>query len=307
MGTNEVDAALAAAPAEVGARLLALTEDQWFDRKSAAIAPKDLATALVAFANAEGGIVVVGASNGQVRGLVDARKKINNLRQASVNFTVPPVRVRVREIECVNDDGDPDVLLAVHVDVGERVHELTNGECYLRVGDSSHKLSYVQRQELEFDKGQAQFDGYTAAGASLDDLNSSLVNNYRSRTGASGTTEALLGARGLLDRRGGLTNAAYLLFGQHPQDLFPQAYVRVLRFLTRERGTGARLGLDDAADIRVEGPIPLVIQRARAEIDKLLPRRRALSADRGTFEPVPIIPTDAWLEGLVNAVVHRSY
>ena len=219
MGTNEVDAALAAAPAEVGARLLALTEDQWFDRKSAAIAPKDLATALVAFANAEGGIVVVGASNGQVRGLVDARKKINNLRQASVNFTVPPVRVRVREIECVNDDGDPDVLLAVHVDVGERVHELTNGECYLRVGDSSHKLSYVQRQELEFDKGQAQFDGYTAAGASLDDLDSSLVNNYRSRTGASGTTEALLGARGLLDRRGGLTNAAYLLFGQHLQDL----------------------------------------------------------------------------------------
>jgi ATP-dependent DNA helicase RecG len=65
MGTNEVDAALAAAPAQVGARLLALTEDQWFDRKSAAIAPKDLAMALVAFANAEGGMVVVGARTGR--------------------------------------------------------------------------------------------------------------------------------------------------------------------------------------------------------------------------------------------------
>jgi ATP-dependent DNA helicase RecG len=307
MGTNEVDAALSASPADVGARVLALVEDQWFDRKSAAIAPKDLAVALVAFANAEGGIVVVGASNGQVRGLAGNRKKINELRQASVNFTVPPVRARVREVECVNDDGEPDVLLAVHVEVGERVHELTNGECYLRVGDSSHKLSYVQRQELEFDKGQAQYDGYTATGASLDDLDAALVNNYRSRTGASGSNEELLGARGLLDRRGGLTNAAYLLFGQHPQDLFPQAYVRVLRFLTPERGTGARLGLDDDADIRIEGPIPLVIQRARNEIDKLIPRRRALSAASGSFEPTPLIPPDAWLEGLVNAVVHRSY
>lgn len=307
MGTNEVDAALAAGPREVGRRVLALTEDQWFDRKSAAIAPKDLAVALVAFANAEGGIVVVGASNGQVRGLASARKKINELRQASVNFTVPPVRARVREIDCINDDGGPDVLLAVHVDVAERVHELTNGECYLRVGDSSHKLSYVQRQELEFDKGQAQYDGYAATGVTLQDLDATLVNNYRSRTGATGTTEELLGARGLLDRAGGLTNGAYLLFGQHPQDLFPQAYVRVLRFLTRERGTGARLGLDDDADIRVEGPIPLVIQKARREVEKLLPRRRALSPATGSFEAVPIIPTDAWLEGLVNAVVHRSY
>lgn len=89
--------------------------------------------------------------------------------------------------------------------------------------------------------------------------------------------------------------------------MFSQAYVRVLRFLTRERGTGARLGLDDDADIRVEGPIPLVIQGARTHIEKLVPQRRALSSTHGTFDPVPIIPTEAWLEGVVNAVIHRSY
>src|SRR4051812_13156185 len=122
MGTNEVDAALAASVADVGPRVLALAEDQWFDRKSAAIAAKDLAVALVAFANAEGGIIVIGASNGQVRGLAANRKRLNELRQTSVNFTAPPVRVHVREVECLNDDGAPDILLAIHVDVGERVH-----------------------------------------------------------------------------------------------------------------------------------------------------------------------------------------
>jgi ATP-dependent DNA helicase RecG len=233
-GTNEVDAALAAGPAEVGVRILGLAEDQWFDRKSAAIAPKDLAVALVAFANAEGGILVVGASNGRVRGLAAARKKINELRQTPV-FTVPPVRVRTRELDCINDDGDPDILLVMHVEVGERVHELTNGGCYLRVGDASHKLSYVQRQELEFDKCQAQYAGHPAVGMSLDDLDAKLVNNYRRRAGSSGSIESLLGARGLLDRSGNLTNAAYLLFGRHPQDLFPQAYTALPYPRTRYR------------------------------------------------------------------------
>jgi ATP-dependent DNA helicase RecG len=37
------------------------------------------------------------------------------------------------------------------------------------------------------------------------------------------------------------------------------------------------------------------------------PRRRALSSAAGTFEDVPLVPEDAWLEGVVNAAVHRSY
>jgi ATP-dependent DNA helicase RecG len=36
------------------------------------------------------------------------------------------------------------------------------------------------------------------------------------------------------------------------------------------------------------------------------PTRRALGRG-GTFEDVPLVPEDAWLEALVNAVVHRSY
>lgn len=37
-----------------------------------------------------------------------------------------------------------------------------------------------------------------------------------------------------------------------------------------------------------------------------MPRVRALAAS-GRFEPRPIIPKGAWLEGVVNAVPHRSY
>lgn len=88
--------------------------------------------------------------------------------------------------------------------------------------------------------------------------------------------------------------------------MFPEAHIRVLRFLTTERGTGARLGLEDSADVRIEGPIPRAINQASKVIDDLIPRRRSLQ-ESGKFEGRPIVPRDAWLEGLVNAVIHRSY
>lgn len=109
MTINEVETALAAPPTEVGSLLLAAPEDQWFDRKSVLVAPRDLAPAIVAFANAEGGTIVVGLHNGKVQGIDSNRRKVNDFRQVPIDFTIPPVRVRFNEVECVNDEGTADI------------------------------------------------------------------------------------------------------------------------------------------------------------------------------------------------------
>ncbi|MQA32833.1 ATP-binding protein [Modestobacter roseus] len=306
MTANEVDAALSAPRAEVGKRLLGLIEDQWFDRKSIKLAAKDVAVPLTAFANAEGGTLVIGLHNGKVEGTRTNRKKLNDLRQAPIDFTVPPVRALFEEVPCVNDAGEDDELLVARIDPGERVHELPNGDCYLRIGDESRRLNYQQRTELEFDKGQAQYDGFAAKGVTASDLDSRLLENYRERVGSTGTVTGLLQARSLLTRAGEMTNAGYLLFGKNPQDLFPQAFIRVVKFLDVERGTGARLGIEEGSDYRIEGPIPWAIQEASRIIEREVPSRRRL-VESGRFEGRPIVPRDAWLEGLVNAVIHRSY
>ena len=164
MIVKRVDAALALPAGETGTALLELPEDQWFDRKSVRVSPKDLGPALTAFANADGGRVVIGLHDGQVEGCRQYPAKMNAFRQAAIDFTVPPIRMTVSEVECVNSRGEDDTLLVLRVDPGERVHEVRNGECYLRVGDETKKLGYPQRQELEFDKGQAQFDGFPCPG-----------------------------------------------------------------------------------------------------------------------------------------------
>ncbi len=55
--------------------LLETHEDQWFDRKSARVKPRALADALIGFANAEGGIVAVGLSDGHVEGTERRRSR----------------------------------------------------------------------------------------------------------------------------------------------------------------------------------------------------------------------------------------
>jgi len=66
--TIHVTHALTRPPPEVGDRLLHLTEDQWFDRKSVRISAQKLVDAEISFANAEGGTLVVGLSGAAVEG-----------------------------------------------------------------------------------------------------------------------------------------------------------------------------------------------------------------------------------------------
>lgn len=301
----ELDRALAAPADQILDALLRMPEGQWYERKSARISPRELAIPMIAMGNAEGGVIVVGLRDGTAEDLAPHPERVNALTQASADFTRPPVRARQRDIECLDHNGRPIHLLTFEIAPGETVHEAVSGECYLRVGHESRKLGFTQRQELTYDRGQAPFDG-TPSGAAMAELRAGLIEDLRQATGATRGVESLMSARSLVRPDGQLTVAAYLLFGEHPTERMPHAHVRVLRYSEIERGSGSRLSLDAAFDHRCEGPIPDVLTEAVEAVERAIPRRRALAAS-GRFEAIPLVPRDAWLEGLVNAVIHRSY
>ncbi|MDN5896975.1 MAG: putative DNA binding domain-containing protein, partial [Nocardioides sp.] len=294
---------LAAAPPEDRLqRLISAPEDQWFDRKSARIAPKDLARALVAFSNAEGGTVVIGIRDGAFDGGLLSPEKENAIRQTAVDFTLPPVRMEISRIALDNGRS----MLRLDIPPSEHVHETISGEVYLRVGDESKKLTYAQRRELDYDRGSSHFEHEPIQDIALGDLVPEEFARYRSAIGATADDATALRARSLMRRDGALTQAAALLFAEHPQEWLPQAFVRVTRFSNDSPGTGSRQNMESGKDERFEGPIPRIIDSAAACIKSWMPHRRALGTS-GRFSDQPIVPTDAWLEGLVNAVVHRSY
>jgi len=299
-----VDHALALPPQLVGEALRVAVEDQWFDRKSARIRPRALGDALIGFANADGGLIVVGLSDGRVEGTDRLGAARNDLMQSALDFCVPPPHVTSRLVPCVNDAGEPDHLLAFEIRPSEGVvHANAKDEVYLRVGDENRRLTFAQRQELTFDRGPASYEARPLEGAALEDLEDPLVQEYVVAVRASDASR-LFRARGLVDDNGTVNVAGWLLFAAHPQARLPEAHVRILRYRGSERGTGARQQL--VSDLRCEGPIPHVLGQARGEIREVQPTRRALGR-AGRFEDIPIVPEDAWLEGVVNAVVHRSY
>ncbi len=122
MSTVHVESALVAPPNEVGSILAGIPEDQWFERKSARIAARDLADWLIGLGNADGGIIVVGIRSGKVEGTDRLPDKHNEQMQASIDFCEPPVRVRQRILDCENERGNPDHLLVIEVEPSDVVH-----------------------------------------------------------------------------------------------------------------------------------------------------------------------------------------
>ena len=286
------------------ARILTETpEGQWFERKSARSGLDVIARSLIGFANAEGGLLAIGISEGRVEDVSAHRR--NEIRRVPLTHCAPAPRVHFHEITAEQPGAEARIMLA-EVEPGEGLHETTGGDCYLRVGDSTTKLSAAQREELAYDRGSAHFEARPMPGVSIADLDPAQVQTLRSTLGVSGTDHQLLAARSLLSSRGEVSVAGYLLLAEHPQTLMPHAHVRILRYLSPAPGTGARHTMADDGDRRIEGPLPKVLEAATRQIDEWMPNRRALKAD-GRFGPVQVVPRDAWLEGLVNAVVHRSY
>jgi ATP-dependent DNA helicase RecG len=94
MGTVAAEKALNGPPEEVGPGLLGLRESQWLERKSNRIAPRDLANILIWFANADGGLVVVGLHGGTIEGASLVPGRLDGQMQANIDFCQPPVRAR---------------------------------------------------------------------------------------------------------------------------------------------------------------------------------------------------------------------
>ena len=290
-------------PEEVTERLLAEPEGQWYDRKSARIKPRQLAESLVAMANAEGGLLVIGLHNDRCEGVDRADAMQNGWRQAGYDFTRPPVQFAVALLDCINSAGRADHLLALSVSPSEHVHATAKDEAFLRVGDENRRLSFERRLELRYDRGDTTFEITPVRERAHGELDEAKLAAYAERVGHP-DPRRLLQARDLVGADGAARTAAALLFGAEPQRGFPAAWVRILRYQGNERLTGEEQNL--LRDERCEGTLPEQIDAAAAVLREILPRRKALGAD-GRFGWFGLIPEQAWLEALVNAVIHRAY
>ena len=286
-------------------------ENLYFDRKRAKISNQDLANEIASFANANGGVIVVGVTdNGEIEGFNKyGLNKLNECQKVVTNYlkTTPNYRIELINIE--NNKKEKDIIVLFHIEPSMNTVVRNNkDEVYLRQGDSSIKLNAEQIRSLEYDRKERNFELEILNGTSINDIDIDVVNIYKNRIGASElSNEQVLKSRGFLVEKEGnlhLTKAGMLLFGKNPFIYLPNARVRVLKF----DGTDFQIGADMniIKDRTFDKCLYRILDEAKEFINSQLREFTHLNPN-GIFETVPEYPEFAWYEGLVNAVTHRDY
>ncbi|WP_455655269.1 ATP-binding protein [Phascolarctobacterium sp.] len=280
-------------------------EGLYFDRKSSRISPKDIVKPIIAFANANGGALIIGAEDDKsLTGFNYTNSHTEEeYRTAIIRNCIPVPRFRIEKIPY--DKGENDFVLLILVDLSvNQVIKTTNEKVYLRSADQSIELTHSQITALEYDKGQRFFEDQILEDATFNDVDETLLNSYKEKMKATSKTSIeILEARGLI-RNGKLTNAAILLFGKNPTKFLPGARIRFIRYNGKKAGFGQNINI--IKEETFDDSIPTVINKIAFLVKSQLRDFQTLTND-GKFEVIQEYPEFAWFEGIVNALTHRDY
>ena len=289
------------------------TEFQVFDRKSARIDAKALAVLLIAFANADGGTAAVGVeNNGEITGVDGMQEHINELLRAGLDYCVPSILTTHEYMDVTDSKGQKNHIILMRVAPSMKVHANQADEVFYRVGDKSKKLTFAQRTQLMYAKGERFFENAPVHDARMEDLDLGLVEDYIKRLDYGKGVDAFIKENGFLTRvedfrgeqREYLTSAAVLLFGKNPQRFFQRAQVRVIRY----EGTEAKVGteMNVVKDVVFTGPILKLTDDVLAFV-KTQVKEHTYLGQGGRFRTDEQYPEFCWTEICVNSICHRDY
>ncbi len=289
------------------------SENKYLDRKSGQIKPSDLAPHISAFANADGGTLVIGISDKKriLEGINSCGDvKINEFINAPKDCCRPMPRYREEFLDITNESGEQDRILLLHIEPSiDQVIRTSNDRTYLRIGDKSKELLGENLRNLEYEKGSRHFEEEINKNATIEDLDQELIDSYKERIGAEGIdTHQVLVARGFIQNSGEteyLTNAAVLLFAKNIMRFNMNCRIRFIRIDGREMQVGENYNV--IKDKSIDEPILRLVVVAKAFIADQLREFTKQEHGSGKFVESPEYPEFPWVEGIINAVAHRDY
>lgn len=286
-------------------------EDQTFDCKSIQIDPKALAVTIVAFANADGGVIAIGVSDKtrKIEGVDQQTEKLNELLRVPFDFCNPSVPVSCSYLSCTDKDGNENRVLLMHVPASMYLHTNQADEAFMRVGDKSRKLGFDERVQLMYDKGERFYEDTAVYGATIDDIDMNAVAEYAQLVGYGKTPlEYLRENNGFVttNKKGeeDVSVACILLFGKNPQRFFPRSRTRFIRYEGLEERVGAEMNV--IKDVIFEGTILNQVQKTIEFIETQV-REHTFLGQHGQFITRRDYPKFVIQEMVVNSCCHRAH
>ena len=255
-----------------------------------------------AFANANGGYIVIGVDNkGQpskhglrIEALRDYENKISTATEPCVAVDVEKVTFQGRDV----------VLLKVMENPLKPV--AYKGRCFLRKGSVNHQMTPTEIAECHLKSTGSSMDAVIVPGAIKDDLDLEIVRRYMRKAVQEKRRDysenddpwSVLKKLEWVKSESEITRAAYLLFAKCPQRKFSQATIHAGAF----KADGAVIY--DAHDST--GNVQDQVEDALSFIKKSI-RCAIVVTGKAEHDRYWEYPVEAIREALANAVCHRDY
>ena len=298
-------------------RRIRLGEDSALELKRVTLAgsrvsgPKrdGFADELASFANAKGGVVVLGVDDRArtVTGIpLDALDAVEGwVREICNDSVTPPLDADVYRREWSDAAGRPAAVLRVDVPRSLFVHRGPGGY-FRRLGSSKREMSPELLARLFEERSRSRvihFDETVVPRTAPGDLDYALTRRFlRGEAGETGVTETAARKLRLVADDGGaarLTLAGVLLCTREPQRWLPHAYVQAVSY------AGERTDVDYQTDARdIGGPLDEQVADALHFVRRNMLVRATKTTARTEH---PQFSERAVFEALVNAVAHRDY
>lgn len=286
-------------------------EDQTFDCKSIQIDPKALAVPIVAFANADGGVIAIGVSDKtrKIEGVDQHTEKLNELLRVPFDFCNPSVPVTCSYLPCTDKDGNENRILLMEIPASSSLHTNQADEAFMRVGDKSRKLTFDERVQLMYDKGERYYEDTAVYDATIDDIDMHAVADYAKLVGyGKSPLQYLRENNGFVktNKKGEeeVSTACILLFGKYPQKFFPRARTRFIRYEGVDEKVGAEMNV--IKDVTFEGTILNQVKKTIEFIETQV-REHTFLGQHAQFVTKRDYPEFVIQEMTVNACCHRAY
>jgi len=250
-----------------------------------------------AFANAKGGLILVGVSdNSEVKGVKIGKDAIKGWTNDISQSTEPTVIPDITAFE-----GEGKIIVMISIKESPIKPVAYKGICYSRIRNSNKKLSPKEIAEMHLQTIGSSWDS-RLSDAKHEEIDAGNVMEYiklANQTGRKRIEEKPMDVLKKMDltKDGRMTWAAVLLFGKTPQKFVSQARVHCGRF--KDEITI----IDDAM---IEGTLIEQVDKTIEFVKKHLKLKFEITGEARRKEEWEY-PLPAIREAVINAICHRDY
>lgn len=303
--------------------LLAAQESRTLDFKRISGKQGRMYEAICAFANTEGGLLVMGIGDAKAMksgdkpqsrlfGIEENLEGFDNFRtELLTRFTPAITKLHWIRVPCTLNTGQPGHVVMLRVEKSDQVHTIVGDGTWTRLDASSRQMSAAEIADLAYQRGVKSAETLPMPVA-LDLLDSDVWRSYCATRGLADADLAVRLPRLGLAVQGveGLQPllAALLLFADEPGALLAgqgmRADIRVFHYQGKAvlRGEVPNLLLPPKT---ISGPAVEQIAKAQAYVlDRVA---QGLTMEGSGFKTRYSFPERVIKEAITNAVVHRDY